>query len=113
MCERSLVWDQEETQKMLEGVTCLEKWEGYKKCAKSNKLIREQLKKKHNMGIDEAKHIQGDLEVKKEIQLSNRKGNETCHILTHCVDSHVYAWNRDWIKINVVVGSRKSFKNEQ
>lgn len=72
MCERALVWDQEETQKMLEGVTCLEK------CAKSNKLMREQLKKlKHNMGMDEAKHTQGDLEVKKEIQLSNRKGNET------------------------------------
>lgn len=57
---------------MLEGVTCLEK------CAKSNKLMREQPKKlKHNMGMDEAKHTQGDLEVKKEIQLSNRKGNET------------------------------------
>lgn len=43
-----------------------------------NKLMREQLKKlKHNMGMDEAKHTQGDLEVKKEIQLSNRKGNET------------------------------------
>lgn len=40
--------------------------------------MREQLKKlKHNMGMDEAKHTQGDLEVKKEIQLSNRKGNET------------------------------------
>lgn len=57
---------------MLKGVTCLEK------CGKSNKLMREQLKKlKHNMGMDEAKHTQGDLEVKKEIQLSNRKGNET------------------------------------
>lgn len=63
--------------------------------------------------MDEAKHTQGDLEVKKEIQPSNRKGKETCHILTHCVDSHVYAWNRDWIKKNVAVGSRKSFKNEQ
>lgn len=56
---------------MLQGVTCLEK------CAKSNKLMREQLKKlKHNMCMDKAKHTQGDLEVKKEIQLSNRKGNE-------------------------------------
>lgn len=66
---------------MLEGVTCSEKWEGHKKCAKSNKLIREQLRKKtHNMGLDEAKHTEGDVEVKKVIQLSNRKGNETCHI---------------------------------